>query len=288
MIRTWLNATLISVVCVVIALGVFNTPDSSAAAAADATEPGRFVWYDLMTKDVKTAEQFYGTLLGWHFETTKRGDRPYVLARLGSNPVAGLVDVSSMPDAGPQWLSFMSVADVDKSVEMVRSNGGKVLIEPREVASIARAAVITDPQGAPLGLAQLHREIRGVVDPSNLVLRRFFWQEYLAADAGKAIDFYKRLADFQSTISDTRLGVEYHVLRKSRPRAGLFQLPESSDVLPNWLPYVLVEDPAAVAARVPALGGRILVPAAPERRNGSLVVIADPGGAPLALQKFPF
>ena len=78
------------------------------------------------------------------------------------------------------------------------------------------------------------------------------------------------------------------MLRKSRPRAGLFQLPESSDVLPNWLPYVLVEDPAAIAARVPALGGRILVPAAPERRNGSLVVIADPGGAPLALQKFPF
>jgi len=28
--------------------------------------------------------------------------------------------------------------------------------------------------------------------------------------------------------------------------------------------------------------------AAPERRNGSLVVIADPDGAVLALQKYPF
>jgi predicted enzyme related to lactoylglutathione lyase len=43
-----------------------------------------------------------------------------------------------------------------------------------------------------------------------------------------------------------------------------------------------------MAGRVTALGGRILVPAAPERRNGSLVVIADPGGAPLALQKYPY
>jgi predicted enzyme related to lactoylglutathione lyase len=43
-----------------------------------------------------------------------------------------------------------------------------------------------------------------------------------------------------------------------------------------------------MAARVTALGGRILVPAAPDRRNGSLVVIADPGGAPLALQKYPY
>jgi predicted enzyme related to lactoylglutathione lyase len=59
-------------------------------------------------------------------------------------------------------------------------------------------------------------------------------------------------------------------------------------VEPNWLPYVLVDDPAALAGRVTGLGGRILVPAAPERRNGSLVVIADPGGAALALQKYPF
>ena len=39
---------------------------------------------------------------------------------------------------------------------------------------------------------------------------------------------------------------------------------------------------------VPSLGGRVVVPAAPERRNGSLAVIADPGGAVLALQKYPF
>ena len=57
---------------------------------------------------------------------------------------------------------------------------------------------------------------------------------------------------------------------------------------PNWLPYVLVDASDQMAARVPALGGRILVPSAPERRNGSLVVIADPGGAPLALQKYPY
>ena len=90
-------------------------------------------------------------------------------------------------------------------------------------------------------------------------------------------------------ITDSRLGVEYRVLRKTRAHAGLFQLPATVvDVEPNWLPYVLANDPAGLAARVSGLGGRILVPAAPERRNGSLVVIADPGGAPLALQKYPF
>jgi len=270
-------------------LTVLTLLSARGSAAVVTIEPGRFVWYDLMTKNVDASKQFYGALFGWRFEDMKRNDKPYVIARINSDPVAGLVDVSSMPEAGPQWLSFMAVSNVDQTVGMVKSGGGKVLVEPREIASIARAAVVTDPQGAPLGLAQLHRDIQGVVDPEHAVPSRFFWQEYLAEDAAKALAFYTRLGGYTSTITDTRLGVEYHVLRTTtRPRAGLFQLPEMSDVLPSWLPYVLVGDPGAVAAKVPGLGGKIVVPVAPDRRNGSLAVIADPGGALVALQKFPF
>jgi predicted enzyme related to lactoylglutathione lyase len=287
MTRTLLTATSLAGACVLGALGLFTA--STPVSAVDALDAGRFVWHDLMTKDVNAAKRFYGGLFGWQFENTKRGDRPYVIARLGGDPVAGIVDVSSLPDAAPQWISFMAVPDVEKTVALVRFGGGKVLAEPREVASIARAAVVSDPQGAPLGLAQMHREIRGVVDPTQPVASKFFWQEYLAGDAVKALDFYKRLAGYESAITDARLGIEYHVLRTTmRPRAGLFQLPESSDVLPTWLPYVLVQDPAGLSAQVAGLGGRILLPADPARRNGSLVVIADPGGAPLALQRYPF
>jgi predicted enzyme related to lactoylglutathione lyase len=253
--------------------------------AADPVETGRFVWHDLLTKDVSAAKRFYGELLGWRFEDTKRGDRPYVLARSGGTLVAGIVDVSANAKAGPQWLSYMSVADLDKTLAQVRSDGGKVLVEARNLPN-ARAAVVADPQGAPLGLAQVRRSLPDPADPSP---SHFFWDEYLARDAVKALDFYKRLAGYESAISESRLGVEYHVLRRTRARAGLFQLPATATgVEPNWLPYVLVNDPAALGARVAGLGGRVLLPAAPERRNGSVVVIADPGGAPLALQKFPF
>ena len=287
MIRILFTATSVGTACVFALLGLFTAP--TAVSAVDPVEPGRFVWHDLMTKDVNAAKRFYGGLFGWQFENTKRGDRPYVLARLGADPVAGIVDVSALPDAAPQWISFMAVPDIEKTVALVRFGGGKVLAEPREVASIARAAVVSDPQGAPLGVAQLHREIRGVVDPQRPVTSRFFWQEYLAGDAVKALEFYKGLAGYESSVTDARLGIEYHVLRTAtRPRAGLFQLPESSDVLPTWLPYVLVEYPAILAKQVPGLGGRILLPADPARRNNSLVVIADPGGAPLALQRYPF
>jgi predicted enzyme related to lactoylglutathione lyase len=284
MIRRFLTSVSIGVACSLAAFGAVNAQPSGAAAAS--AEPGRFVWRDLLTKDVNAAKKFYGDLFGWRFENTKRNDRPYVLARSGSTLVGGIVDVSSIADAGSQWLSFMSVSDVDKTVALVQSGGGKVLAEPREVGKLARAAVVTDPQGAPLGLAQLRRDTPDPLDPTP---NHFFWQEYLARDADKALAFYRQLAGYQSAIQETRLGVDYHVLRTTRGRAGLFQLPPKVvDVQPNWLPYVLVTDPAALATRVTGLGGRIVVPAAPERRNGSLVVIADPAGAVLALQKYPF
>jgi len=284
MIRKLLPATSIgSVLLLAAALGAAVRP--TPLAAADPADAGRFVWRDLMTKDVAAAKRFYGDLLGWRFEDTRRGDRPYVLARSGSTLVAGIVDVSANADAGPQWLTYMTVADVDKTVALVRSSGGRVFIEPRDLP-VARVSVIADPNGAPLGLAQLRRS---VPDPATPAPNQFFWQEYLARDAGQALTFLKSLAGHESSISDSRLGVEYYILKTNRARAGLFQLPPTAaGVEPQWLPYVLAADPSALAARVTGLGGRILLPAAPERRNGSLVVVADPGGAPLALQKFPF
>ena len=85
--------------------------------------------------------------------------------------------------------------------------------------------MIADPQGAPLGLAQVRRKIPDPADPAP---SQFFWDEYLARDAAKALDFYKRLAGYETTISDSRLGVDYHILRTTRARAGLFQLPSSA------------------------------------------------------------
>jgi uncharacterized protein len=276
-------ALAVAAVAVTGAIGATQSP--ARAAAADAVEPGRFVWRDLMTKDMASAKQFYGELFGWRFENARRGDRPYVLARRATIPIAGIVDISGNADAGSQWLTYMSVSDVDKSVAFVQAERGKVLVEPRDLP-MARVAVVTDPEGAPLGLAQFRRS---VPDPSEPSPHHFFWQEYLARDAEQALVFYKRLAGYESVLQESRLDVEYHVLRSTRSRAGLFRLPpQIAGVQPNWLLYVLVSDPAASAARAAALGGRVVVPAAPERRNGSLAVIADPGGAVLALQKYPF
>jgi predicted enzyme related to lactoylglutathione lyase len=82
--------------------------------------------------------------------------------------------------------------------------------------------------------------------------------------------------------------VHYFVLKHDRPRAGLFQLPDSvTGVRPNWLPYVRIADPAASADKAKSLGGKVILQPSPERRKGTLAIVTDPGGAAMALQKLP-
>ena len=71
-----------------------------------------------------------------------------------------------------------------------------------------------------------------------------------------------------------------------RRRAGIIHLPWQ-EVTPNWLPYVNVEDPAAMAKRVEELGGQVLIPPRPDIRNGSVGIVTDPSGAAFAIQKWP-
>jgi len=58
---------------------------------------------------------------------------------------------------------------------------------------------------------------------------------------------------------------------------------EDAPVESNWLPYVRVDDAAALAGRVRDLGGEVLLAPSSEIRDGSLAIVADPSGAALAL-----
>ena len=104
-----------------LAAGCARTGATGPAAAPRSGQlPGKFVWHDLVTKDPSACSSFYGSLLGWQFERTARLGRPYVLVRSGTHLVGGIVDVSDRAEAGAQWVSYLSVPDVDRSVEAIR------------------------------------------------------------------------------------------------------------------------------------------------------------------------
>ena len=246
---------------------------------------GKFVWRDLVTEQPDAVKPFYAALFGWEFEETRALGAPYTLIKSGGQYIAGISRTRRSRPEQPvsQWLSFMSVADVDRAAEQTRQAGGSVVAGPLDLPNVGRGAVVLDPDGAPLGL--LRSRIGDPADTAEPPLHRFLWTEHLSRDPQASAAFYAALAGFEVRRHDFA-GRPYWVLVKGRERAGLLRNPTSVDQ-PIWLPYVRVADPAASAARAVQLGGRVRLAPRGELRGGSLALIADPGGAMLALQQWP-
>jgi predicted enzyme related to lactoylglutathione lyase len=245
---------------------------------------GKFVWHDLITDDVGAVRRFYGGLLGWKFESTAHPlAEDYTLIVSGGQYVGGIVYLEdTRTEDYSRWLPYLSVADVDAAVGLTVSAGGAAVVEPLELGSVARAAAVTDPQGAVLGLLRSR-----VGDPDDLAPPPpggVVWNELLAADDAGAADFYRSLAGFDA-ISIDRRGGEYTMLRaKGLDRAGILQRPDDR-VTPQWLTHFAVTDVASAARRAAELGGEVMLPPSPDLREGTLAVVADPMGAVFALQE---
>lgn len=250
--------------------------------------PGKFIWNDLLTEDVAAAQKFYGELLGWTFDPVKGTNPPYILARVGATPVAGIISVKHLRKEVPisQWLSYASVADVDKAVAAAKKLGATIQREPYEREGVARVAVFSDPFGGLLGVAT---QKKGDPVDARPPLGAFLWEEYLAADPAKAIEFYGAVLPWEASPHEGQGGINrpYWALKAGGiPRAGLYLNPFEK-VAPNWLPYIRVADPTVMAAKAASLGGKVAFVPRPEVRGGSLAVIVDPTGAAVALQKWP-
>jgi len=246
---------------------------------------GKVVWNDLVTQDLDVARRFYGGLFGWTFEqSTAPGGKPYLLARSGHIFVAGMLAVNS-PSKDvvlSRWLPYMSVSDVDASVAKATAGGATVLVSARDV-NLGRVAVISDREGAVLGLARSR-----IGDPDDTTTApgpgRVVWTELLANDPASASQFYQTVIGVGAHTIERHGGPYTLLSERGTDRAGILKNP-SDDAAPVWLTYFGVKDPVSAAARVEALGGKVILRPSPQLRDGTMAVVTDPTGALFALQK---
>jgi uncharacterized protein len=264
-----------------------RTPPVEQASGVDI---GEFVWQDLMTEDAEKSRAFYEQLLGWTFERSEGLGKPYLIARTGSRPIAGIAQVERRRPDDPmaQWVSYLSVDNVDSAVARIVAGGGRVLVAPADTRA-GRMAIAVDPQGAQFGLVRRKADVNPPAGGPSALVGSFLWRDYFTRDVEQARTFYSNLAGFGSVKQTRPDSLVQYVLTRNGPNPVAGVVPIGTQPLePNWLPYVRVGDPAAVAARAEQLGGRIIQRPTPEIRQGSVAVITDPAGARVALQKWPF
>ncbi|MEM1288491.1 MAG: VOC family protein [Pseudomonadota bacterium] len=109
---------------------------------------GHFLWTDLSTYDVDTAQNDYAALFGWSFAN----DADYSFALSGDTPVAAVFPMPArLADMGMPsfWMSYVHVDNLDAMVSRARSFENVVIeLEPHAFNSEARIALVRDPSGA--------------------------------------------------------------------------------------------------------------------------------------------
>jgi predicted enzyme related to lactoylglutathione lyase len=249
--------------------------------------PGKWIWAELLTRDVARAAEFYGQVFGWTFETYGPKDDAKTYTQVSSNgtPIAGMVflnprDRSMKPDA--RWVGITSVTDPQLVAGRVINAGGKVLMAPRQLGTRGAAALFADPEGGVFGV--LHSSSG---DPEDYVgdENGWLWAELWADDAPAMAKFYATIGGY-----DIKAGASagtsngFHLDSGGYARAGVLPKP-----LPNtptaWILYVRVKDVAATVARAEAAGGRVVI--GPMQARGTQVaLIIDPTGAPFAVAEW--
>lgn len=114
-------------------------------------ESGALTWNELNTRDVPAAEEFYGAIFGWTFETQAMGVAgSYTTINLGGSPVGGILDQRErgVPEEVPAyWAAYFAVEDTDATIEKAKGLGGSAMMEPTDIPA-GRFSILGDPHGA--------------------------------------------------------------------------------------------------------------------------------------------
>jgi hypothetical protein len=119
-------------------------------------KPGTITWTDLTIRDADRVRDFYAAVVGWQATPIDMGGyNDYCMGppRV-RKPAAGICHARGVnKNLPPQWLVYITVADLRKSLRACVQAGGKIVCPVRKMGG-ARMAVIRDPAGAVAGLYQ--------------------------------------------------------------------------------------------------------------------------------------
>jgi predicted enzyme related to lactoylglutathione lyase len=116
---------------------------------------GSIQWRDLTVPAADDVRDFYEAVVGWTSDPLDMGGySDYCMKNEEGEVVAGVCHARGVNAGLPAvWLMYITVADLDASMEQVMARGGKVLAGPKTMGP-NRYCVIQDPAGAVAALYQ--------------------------------------------------------------------------------------------------------------------------------------
>jgi len=239
---------------------------------------GAPTWIDLLTSDLDRAQNFYGTVFGWTFESAGPEYGGYVTAAKDGRPVAGLMGNNPEFRTPDGWTTYLHSADVAATLAAATAAGAVTRGEPMEVKDKGWMATLTDPTGAFFGLWQPtgHHGFEIVNEAGAPAYHQLTTRDY-----GRALDFYRDVFGWQThTVSDTDEFRYSTAIFDGDALIGVMDgtrdLPEG--VPPSWVFFLGAEDVDKTVQLVKENGGTVIRDAE-DTPYGRLAAVADPTGA---------
>ena len=264
------------------AAGTLDRVGPVSAGPTNNSFPGKVIWVDLVTGDVKKAAAFYHNVFGWDIRYGRDGS--FVRASYQGSPLATLsrYEEGEAPEGEARWLISISVADIDAAAPAATKSGGEVLEGPADLPDRGRYALVSDPQGALLMLLEANGGDPADEAPSD---NSWLWAELWTDNPASSALFYKSVIGYKSKTFKDASGDKIVVFAHGNvARASMVKTPWDG-VEPNWLPYMQVADVTATARQVLEHGGEIVIAPLVDSDGSRVAVVVDPTGGVFAIQE---
>jgi len=218
---------------------------------------GRFVWFELVSKDPKKAQAFLGELFHWKTQDMPiPGGGSYTMITVDNKPIGGYMPTPQGAPPHAHWLSHLQVTDAKATADQIKSLGGKIRKDTTKMGDFGTMAIVADPFDATFALWQPGKP-EGTGDFLG-VDNAWCWNELTTPEPDKSVEFYKKIGGFTEEKMDGG-GMTYHVLSfDGAPRAGITKTPMPGAPT-AWTPYVAVANADQTTDRAKKLGATVHV-----------------------------
>lgn len=255
---------------------------------------GAWIWYELMTPDAAGAAKFYGDVVGWTVEanpSSPAGAPEYrQIGRRDGGSAGGMMTITTEMTAGGMraaWVGYLYAADVAKTIEAIKADGGSVLMPPMTIP-VGVIAMVADPQGAPFYVMtpkppadrpNATSDVFSITEPQHVR-----WNELSTEDPDAAVKFYRRHFGWtQEGHMDMGALGKYLFIQHGGVRIGAVMPRMPGSPANMWRFYIGVDDIDRAMKAVVAGGGKIA--RGPDEIPGGEFSLsaADPQGAGFCL-----
>ncbi|MEZ4370707.1 MAG: VOC family protein [Polyangiaceae bacterium] len=221
----------------------------------------KFVWYDLNTKDIEKAKEFYTKLFGWNIISWKPDGAPadmpeYQMLCIGEQPFGGMNALPQEVPAPAHWMGHVTVDDVDAAMERAKKLGAQFPMGAMDIPSVGRMAAMMDTENCVVSLFKPEGEVPEV--PAMSTPGMVGWNELLVTDTAKAQTFYSEVVGWKWR-KGPMTEMEYFLFgtgEEGGDNGGMMKRPDGMPVS-SWFLYFTTADIDKSVAQIKELGGAV-------------------------------